>query len=200
MSDEQNKDGSAASQPNVSEEPKDEVVSKKAYEEVTRDMHKNKQKAKELEMALNEVKAQLKANEEAKMQENEQYKELLERRTAELEEVKRQTKEKDEKFNRSVKLAALKQELGGKVKDAYLSFANVDGISMNEDGTIDSESLRNVANGFRKEHGELIPNSDSSNFTGHAPSSSNDIVTKPDITKMSSAELVKRYEELKSKQ
>ena len=194
---EENKEGSAQTQQNVSEESVNDVVSRKAYEEVTRDMHKNKQKAKELDMKLKELETQLKAQEEAKMQENEQYKELLERRTQELEEERRKAQEKDQTINRSVKLSALKNELGGKVKDQYLSFANLDNIEL-ENGIVDAESLRNVANEFRKEHGQLIPTSDSANVTGHAASSASNIEAPKKISEMSTAELKKYYAQLKS--
>lgn len=192
---EENKDSVQPQDSVNQEQPKSEVVSRKAYEEVTRDMHKNKQKAKELEMALNEVKSQLKAQEEAKMHEQQQYKELFEKRDAELEQVRSEVQKERSRFARSVKVSALKQELGGKVKDQYLNFANLDAIAVNEDGTIDSESLRNVANDFRKEHGQLIPSNESADVTGHVASSSEQPKQK-DVSKMTSDELIARFKEL----
>jgi len=182
----------------VPKETKAEVVSRKAYEEVTRDMHKNKQKAKELEMALNETQAQLKAQEEAKMHEQQQYKELFEKRDAELEQARQAAQQERSKFTRSVKMAALKQELGGSIKDQYLSFANLDAIAVNDDGTIDSEALRNVANDFRTEHGQLIPTDTSANVTGHAPSTGEP--AKPlELSQMTKEQLLARAKQLKSK-
>lgn len=181
----------------VPEETKAEVVSRKAYEEVTRDMHKNKQKAKELEMKLSEYEAQLKAQEEAKLHEQQQYKELFEKRDAELEQARQEAQKERSRFTRSVKMAALKQELGGKVKDQYLSFANLDAITVNEDGSIDSESLRNVANDFRNQHAQLIPTDSSANVTGHAPGSV-EPPQKVDITKMSREQLLERAKQLKN--
>lgn len=193
---EENKEGSAPTQENVSQESVDEVVSRKAYEEVTRDMHKNKQKARELDMKLKEVETKLAAQEEAKMQEQQQWKELFEKRSQELEEERRRAQEKDDLLNRSVKMAALKNELGGTVKDQYLSFANLDAIEV-ENGMIDNESVRNVANEFRKEHGQLIPSSEASSVTGHAPASNSDIEVPKKISEMSTAELKKYYAQLK---
>lgn len=197
---EENKDGGAATQENVSQETQNEAVSRKAYEEVTRDMHKNKQKAKELEMALNEAKAQLKAQEEAEMQEKAQYKELFEKRDAELEQLRQQTQAERDRANRTLKITALQRELGGKVRPEYLKFANLDAISIDENDSIDSETLRNVANDFRKEHGQLIPSENSSNVTGHAPGANDDIAIPVDISKMSGKELAAHYAKLKNNQ
>lgn len=153
------------------EAKKEAYVTKKAYEEVSQDMHKFKQKAKELEATVNEFQAQMKAQEDAKMQEQEQWKQLFEKREAELEAMRKEASEKDRRFQSSVKISALKQEIGGTIRDEYLRFANLDAIALNDDGTIDKASLQEVANGFRKEHGQLIQPSDNADITGHAPSS-----------------------------
>lgn len=198
---EENKGGSAAAaqDSNSAAEEKEAFVSRKAYEEVTRDMHKNKQKAKELEAAFNELQAQLRAQEEQKMQEQERWKELYQKREAELEQVKRQAQEQNNRYMRSVKMSALKQEIGANIRDEYLQFANLDSIALTEEGTIDPESLRTVANEFRKQHGQLLPKQENVNITGQAPSSSD--VSKPvDISKLSASELVQRYAKLKEKQ
>lgn len=173
-------------------------VSKKAYEEVTRDMHKNKQKAKELEAALNEMQAQLKAQEEQKMQEENRWKELYQKREAELEQERQKSQSERSKYMKSVKLAALKQEIGASIRDEYLQFANLESIALTEDGLIDRDSLREVANSFKKEHGQLIPKTENVNITGTAPSNG-PVSTQVDIKKMSADELVKFYAYQKSK-
>lgn len=192
---EEEKSGSATTQPEGSQEEKD-FVPVKAYEEVTRDMHKFKKEREQLTAEANELRAQLKAQEEAKMLENEQYKELLTVRERELEEVKQTSQQQSSRFQRAVKRTALKQELGGKIKDEYLSFADLDQISMNEDGIVDSESLRNVANEFRKQHGQLIPQDQEKEITGHA-SNVNEVSSNIDVSKMSGRELLEHYKQLK---
>lgn len=185
----------SASQQNQQEQ--EAFVSKKAYEEVSKDMHRFKQKAKELEATVNEFQAQLKAQEEQKMQEQEQWKELYQKREAELEQVRKDAEDKQRRYLNSVKMSALKQELGANVRDEYLRFASLDAININEDGSIDRDSLREAANSFRKEHGQLIPTSENVNITGQAASSTN--VSKPvDIGKMSSRELLEYYANLKN--
>lgn len=189
--------GSAAS-PEGSEpkEKQNDFVPAKAYEEVTRDMHKYKNGLKEREAQINELRAQLKAQEEAKMQENEQWQELAKRREAELEEIKTQYSQKSSRFETAVKRTALKQELGGKIKEEYLQFANLSAIQMDEDGIVDSESLRQVANEFRKQHGQLIPKEHEGEITGH-DSSIQEIRNEKPVSEMSADELIASYAKLK---
>ena len=170
MSDDKTNDGSAVDLKVSKPDDTKEVVSKKAYEEVSRDMHKNKQKAKELELALNELQTQLKVQEETKMQEKEEWKELYEREKAKAEEERQKLEQEKGRYTRSVKISALKQELGGNVKDEYLGFAKLDSIVIDESGSIDADSLLSVANQYRKEHGQLISTSDGTNITGHSAS------------------------------
>lgn len=190
---------SDATEVEVTPKVEEQNVSRKAYEQVSKDMHKNKQKAKDQELVINELQAQLKAQEEAKMHEKEQWKELFEKREAELEVEKSKAQDQQNRYAKSVKVSALKQELGGKVKDEYLSFADLSNITLNEEGLIDSESLRNVANEFRKQHGQLIPSEENANVTGHAPA--NDTILMPkDTGGKSAADLVKIYANQKNNQ
>jgi hypothetical protein len=189
--------GSAATQEaSQSQEPKSDFVPAKAYEEVTRDLHKNKRRAKEFEAQINELRAQLKAQEEAKLQENEQWQEIAKRREAELEEFKTRYSQETSSFQKAVKRTALKQELGGKIKDEYLQFANLDAVQMDENGIVDSESLREVANEFRKQHGQLIPKAQEHEITGH-DSSIQEISTQKSVSEMTSDELLAQYAKLK---
>ena len=198
MSEENKEMGSAQTQESSqSQEQKEAYVPKKAYEEVAKDMHKFKAKLKEAEAKANEFAAQLKAQEEAKMQEQEQWKELYQKREAELEHIRQEASQERGRYMRSVKISALKQELGVSIKDEYLGFAPLDAIVVNEDGTIDKESVREVANSFKKEHGQLIPQSDNVNITGQAPGSAP--VDQPvDTSRMSSRELINLYAKQKS--
>jgi hypothetical protein len=196
MSDENNS-GSAAPQENSeSQESKQDFVPAKAYEEVSRDMHKYKNAQKEKDAEINALKAQLKAQEEAKLQENQQWEEIAKRREAELEEAKTKYSQQSSRFNQAIKRTALRQELGGKVKEEYLQFANLDAIQMDEDGVVDSESLRNAANEFRKEHGQLIPQDQKEEITGH-DSSINDLSNTKPVSEMTADELVANYAKLK---
>lgn len=199
MSEENKNNASGETQEPVVQEAKQEYVSKKAYEEVSKDMHKFKDRLKQAEAKANEFAAQLKAQEEAKMHEKEQYKELFEKREAELEQIKKEANMERERYLNSVKRAALKQEIGAQVKDEYLTFANLDSISINEDGSIDKESVREAANFFRKEHGQLIAPTENTNITGHAATSQPPAAEK-NVSDMNSRELVQYYAKIKQTQ
>ena len=72
--------GSAAETTNQSGsagEEKIDFVSKSAYEDVSKDMHKFKSKLRETQAYTNELESRLKALEEEKMAEQAQWKELL---------------------------------------------------------------------------------------------------------------------------
>jgi hypothetical protein len=199
MSEENVKDkgGSAAPQPESTQEEKNDFVPAKAYEEVTRDMHKYKTGVKEKEAQINELKAQLKAQEEAKMRENEQWQEIAQRREAEMEELRTQYSQKSSRFETAVKRTALKQELGGKIREDYLQFANLDAIQMDENGIVNTESLRQVANEFRKQHGQLIPKDQENDIVGHDSPIEQIGGPQPLADKASADDLVAHYAKLK---
>lgn len=181
-------------------EDSNKFVSAKAYEEVSKDMHRFKSRTKELEAAHNELLAQLKAQDEAKLIEQNKWEEIAKTREAELEAERKRAMDKEHKFNRSLKMSALKSELGGSIKDTYLIHADLEGISFKEDGTIDSESLLDVANKFRQEHGQLIAPTNNVNITGQAASTLDSFPQKT-VDQMTHEEKVRALQELqKNKQ
>ncbi len=146
-----------------------QFVPVKAYKDVSSDMHKFKNKAREAEAKANELAERLKAIEENTLKEQQRFEELYEREKVERQKEQEERQNEKALYLRSVKISALKDELGGKVKDEYLSFANVDSIELQEDGTLSSESVQNVANSFRQAHPGLIAKDSAVNITGTAP-------------------------------
>jgi len=192
----QDKSVSNATQEVSDETEETKFVPKDAYEKVTSDMHKYKSKMREYEASLAKLQADLKAREEAELRDKEQYKELFERKQLEAEEARKEAQRVREQYLVTAKKSALKQELGGKVRDEYLQFADLTSIAIRDDGSIDVESVRTVANDFRKQHGQLIPQADNAQITGQAPGS-NSPAPAVDLNKMSAAELVKYYAQQK---
>ena len=162
--------------PEVSGEGND-YVARKAFEEVSQDMHKYKKSMKDAIAKNNEFEAKLRAIEEEKMQENEQWKELYEKQKQEAEQIRQQRDQDRMIMKNSVKKSALKSELGN-IKSEYLDFASLDDIEVNEDGSINTDSLHKVANDFRSQHAQLIPASSGSDITGNAPPSSSSLTPK----------------------
>lgn len=167
-------------QPNASEQEVDQTqtdsssdekkfVPVTAYKEVSSDMHKFKQRAREAEAKATELAERIKAIEENELKKKQQFEELYEREKAARETIENERLQEKELYLRSVKISALKNELGGKVKDEYLSFADINSIDLKEDGTLSSESVQNVANAFRQAHPGLIAKDSAVNITGTAP-------------------------------
>lgn len=143
-------------------------VPAQAYKEVSSDMHKYKSRSRELEAELNKLREEAKLREENELKEKQEYQTLYEREKAAREQAEINSKKQNELFVRARKLSALKGELGGKVKDEYLSFANLDKIEVKEDGSLSSESVQAVANSFRQDHPGLIESDSGVNITGPA--------------------------------
>ena len=157
-------------------EPKQEedFVKRSAYEDVSKDMHKFKSKAKNAEAELTQLKAEKKADEESRLKEQNDWKELYEREKQGKEELESVAKQQQEEYIKTVKLSALKSELGGNVKDQYLNFADVGSIQRDEDGSLNSDSVQLVANKFRQEHPDLVGKQGNLNITGPAPTKGGD--------------------------
>lgn len=146
----------------------EKYVPRKAYEEVSSDMHKYKSSLKDAKAEAEALKAQLKAREEAELVEQKKFQELFERERQEKENLLEETRRNKDMYIRSVKLSQLKAELGN-VKDEYLQFADIDGITMDDNGSLSPDSIREVANKFRQEHPGLLPASQNMNITSKAP-------------------------------
>lgn len=155
----------------ASQEAKDEFVRRQAYEEVSNDMHKFKQRAKEAAAKASEYEAKLKAIEEDRLKQQEEWQTLYEKERQQREELQVSVQQEKENYLRSVKLAALKSELGGKIKDIYLNHARLDEIEFDESGALSPESVTAVANKFREEHSVLIPSETNNQITNQAPMS-----------------------------
>jgi predicted nucleic acid-binding Zn-ribbon protein len=177
-----------------------EYVRKQAYEEVSKDMHKFKSKAKDAEARIAEFEAKLKAIEEQKLKDEKRYQELYEREKQERERADSNRKKDRELYLRGLKMSALKSELGN-IKDAYLTHAAIDEIEINEDGTLSSDSVRSVANKFRQEHSQLIPSDVSGNITSFAsPTSFSPTSGKvKSLNEMSYEEKARYLKQLKNK-
>jgi chromosome segregation ATPase len=171
----------------ASKQESEAFVSKKAYEDVSKDMHKYKAQMKDLQAALNEYQTKVKSIEEEKLVEQQRWKELYEKRTSELEQKEKEAKDKEVRYLKSLKMVELKKEIGANIRDEYLVHANINAIEFNEDGSLNKESLVTVANDFRQKHGQLIPKSENFSITGHA--ASNGEVTPPkSLNEMTMAE------------
>lgn len=167
----------------------DAFVPKNAYEAVSKDMHKYKSQNKELAARLNELESKLRSAEETKMAEEKRFEELYERERKAREEAEAGLKQTHQHYIKTVKMTALMKELGD-IKPKYLAHADLDSIIVHEDGSLSSESVLEVANKFRQENPELVPNATYGTQTDLAPSSEFTKNQKsPDLENLSPNEL-----------
>ena len=150
-------------------EPKEEFVPKKAYSDVSKDMHNYKAKLKETEAKLSQLQADAEAREKQVLLDNEQYKALYEQTQAKLTEVASTRKQEQEKFINYHKKNAILKEVGGFKKDDYSKFINIDAVEMDESGSINAESLASEVNRIKQEYPELLKASPVQNLPNGAP-------------------------------
>ena len=154
-------------------------IDPKAYKQVSSDMHKYKQQAKEAKMEAERLKADLEAQQKAKLEEQNRFEELYRKAEEEKTSLLQERQREKQLFTDAVKKSALKTELGGNIKDAYLNLADYSKIELNEDGSLNSESVRQVANSFRQDHPALVPSPVSGNINAVAPPTNPGIQNEP---------------------
>jgi len=136
----------------------DELVPKQAFVEVTADMHKYKNEVRETKAQLIKEREEKETLVREKMEAEKQYKELYEKERDEKAKALEQIKVERKNFLDSHKINYLIQELGGLARSEYIKHANLNAIEINEDGTVDQNSLKKEADRFRQEHAVLLKN------------------------------------------
>ncbi len=138
------------------QQDKDEVVPKKAYLEVTKDMLKYKKELREYQTKLEELAKQQKEAEEAKLAEQKKFEELARLKSKEAEELEAALRAERSNYTKTLKLNRLIQEIGELVKPEYINFANLDNIEVDENGNILEDSIKKEADRFKQEHPHLL--------------------------------------------
>ena len=150
-------------------EQKEKFVAAEAYEGVTKDLHKHKAKAKELEAKLAEFEANKEAERLAGLEAQKKFEELYKQTQEKLNATLAEKQTEREKFAEANKINALLQELGGVARKEYTKLLNPKAIELNEDGTINEDSLKKEAEKFRQEHFLLLKNSSAGKLPNGAP-------------------------------
>lgn len=123
----------------------------------------------ELNAEFNKLKAEREAELEAKMKEEQKWKELAERREKEAKELRTGWESDKQRFINTHKLNAFKEAIGGLKKPEYAKFINPDLIEIDEEGNIDEESVKRYAQEFRKDYPDLIKEVTSPKLPNRAP-------------------------------
>ncbi len=150
---------------------KPEVVQYDTYRRTVNQMKRQKELNEELQGRLEALEHERKSAEEQKMLEKEEYKKLLDVRTRELEETKHKATQATRQLNEGAKLQAFINQLPSQLRNnKYLNWVDVESIAMDpETGAIDSESVKQVVDGFVKEHPEALVASEGPKIPGYAP-------------------------------
>ena len=175
-------------------------IDPKAYKKVSEDMHKYKAEKKEMAMELARLKADLEAQQKAKLEEQNRFEELYRKAEQEKNNLLQERQQEKQLFVDAVKKSALKTELGGNIKDQYLNLADFSSIEVREDGSLDSETVREAANKFRQDHPALVPSSASGSINSIAPPVNPAISNQPkSINEMTKEEKIAALLKMKQK-
>ncbi len=119
--------------------------------------HKNaKATIEQLQKEINELRAAREAEEQAQLENEERFEELFRSAQQKVEELEEEKARIYQDSLNERKRNVLKAELGKVKSDEYLQFANFDAIVVTDDGSIDMNSVQEVANEFRQKHSALI--------------------------------------------
>jgi hypothetical protein len=151
---------------------KEEFVPKKAYVEVSADMHKYKSKTKELEAELNKFRAEKEQIEQERLAEQGKFKELYEKAQMEKNELVSKWNNEKQEATRQQKLNAALSRIGKLVKPEFAQHINLDAITTTEAGQIDNDSLEAEVTRFKQHYGMCIQSNVSTPIPSTAPVSS----------------------------
>jgi len=147
--------GGAASE---NHEEKTEYVKRRAYESLLDESKAFKQKFRDTESELSELKAKLQADNEAKMLEEKKYVEVIDSLKTEkqkLEEMNLRHEQDKLDFRRTSAILGQLNKKGVNLESKYYDFLPLDQVGFDQDGNIDTTSLANATDAFVKEHPRL---------------------------------------------
>ena len=128
-------------------------------------------KRQKLEEELNSLKAMLRKQEDEKLEEKQEYKTLWENTQREKEEIKEQYYSLQNSLVKEKKIKEFNKVLGNSLsKERYYDFVNFNDIIVDEDGTINKDSVKYAVNLFRENYPELVSRNDFPKVGSQAPS------------------------------
>ena len=151
------------------QESSNEVVSKKAYSEVSKDMLKYKQEMKALQAQLAQVQADKEAADTAQLQEKEEWHQLYKIAETKLSTLAQERDAERNKFITFHKVNAVVEKLGGFKKPEYTKFIDTNAIEIDENGSVIEDTVLSQVERIRKEYPELIKQSQKQELPNAAP-------------------------------
>jgi hypothetical protein len=140
----------------LDQEQKQEEVLTKPEADYKADMFKYKQQLKDTQARLQELEKEKQAVEKAEMARQNQWKQLFEQEKAEKSKFQEELNQTKKQFVDSAKKNAVISSLGGLKKNEYTSFINTDSIDLNDDGTINADTLNAEVARIKQNFPELL--------------------------------------------
>lgn len=136
---------------------KDDFVARNAYENAVSESKKAKARARAAEAKAAKLEADIKAQDEAKLEEEGRWKEIAEAKAKEAEEAKAENLAVRDKFHKQQKIQAVLNALPGKLKQTvYQSHILVDAIGIDDNGQPDAQAVTAEATRFMTDHKDLV--------------------------------------------
>ncbi len=167
-------------------EQKEDFVSKKAYQEVSSDMHKYKSELAETRARLAEMESIQEAKEKEALEQQGKWEELYKKSQEKFQTLQAEREQEKSQFVDYHKKNSVLSKLGGFKRDEYNKFIDVKSIQMNEDGSINEDTLTAEIDRIRQEYPELLKAQPSVKLPKDAPSYSE--VGKKSFDQMSEKE------------
>lgn len=182
-------------QENVVVPPAEDKVGYDTYKRVLDQKKSVDAKNKSMLDELTALKAEKASAEEAKLIEDGEIQKLLDVEKKRTEELQSSIDSNVKKEIYRSKEEALKKELGSLRKDEYLKFANVESIVMEDDGSINLDSVKEVASQFKDSYSDLMQSS-SSGLPNSAPKSGSKGLTRAKWLTLPANEMASRMNEI----
>jgi chromosome segregation ATPase len=158
----------------------DALVKKK--NELLNEKKKEQARNRQLEEELNSLKNMLRKQEEEKLEQNQEYKTLWENTQKEKEEIQNKYFGLQENLVKEKKIKEFNKVLGKSLsKDRYYDFVDVNSIIIEEDGSVNKDSVKYVVNVFRENYPELTPKQEMPKIGTQSPSNEGIIGKQQDI-------------------
>ena len=164
-------DNNSVKEPKVeTPENKEEFVTRKSYDEVSQDMHKNKQRVKELEDEKRALLAEKDAKAKEDLEEAGQWQTLYQQNAEKVKELEAARTNDRKAFMNEQKKNKVIALIGGFKKPEYDFVVNVANI-VDSEGQINMDTVQAEADRIKQNHSELLKSSKGPRLPNDAPSS-----------------------------
>ena len=150
--------------------------------ELLNEKKREQMRNRELQEELDRIKGMLRKQEDEKLEEKQEYKTLWENTQREKERIEQELYTERAKTVKEKKVKAFNKVLGNSLsKDRYYDFVDLDNILVEDDGTINNDSVKYAVNLFRENYPELVAAKEFPKVGSQAPSNQR-LNTKADIS------------------